>query len=705
MRKVLKNSKYIDPSDKNCDEDDRKDEKSISKIGNYFLSIRFKLIASFLVPIAFIILLGIVSFRVAADSIVRNYETATVQSIDMASEYLRFGLEAAEDTAVQYIGDDTVTKHFLNLHSSDALEYRNRQERILNQLRTKKKTDEFIENIYILSDQVPSIATVSDLPSNLYEGFIKTDLGAYLKTNKTKHAWIGKNEYLDSKLGTSDSPYSMRYVRNFTSAEALMVIDISKDTVDNILENLKIDQTGFVGVVTEDGIEITLNDNEEKLFYGESFYQAAAASKKETGAEYVDYRGQDYLFMYSKIGNTGIVICSLIPKKTITSQADNIKLITYVIVIIACIIAVLTCFGISMGIDKTIKEIIIGLKKAAKGDLTVCFHSRSRDEFHLLIHEIQNTFLNMKSLITQVKELSGEVSSSSVDVTKTSGMFFKSTEDITSAMLEIEQGISQQAKESEQCLTQMDQLSQRIALVSNNTKEIAEIADKTIHNTKDGAVVTEHLNQQTKTTIEITTDIINKIEKLAEKSSSINSIVNVINEIADQTNLLSLNASIEAARAGSYGKGFSVVANEIRNLAEQSQKSVNDIKKIISSIQDDTKNAVQITLEAEKALKLQDGAVKNTTKSFHNISASVEDLMTYLNHIADNVGNMEDARISTTEAIENISAVMEEIAASTNTVNQSSNLQLSSVETLNKSSGNLNENAKHLVDAVCKFQI
>ncbi len=79
--------------------------------------------------------------------------------------------------------------------------------------------------------------------------------------------------------------------------------------------------------------------------------------------------------------------------------------------------------------------------------------------------------------------------------------------------------------------------------------------------------------------------------------------------------------------------------------------------------------------------------------------------MTYLNHIADNVGNMEDARASTTEAISNISAVMEEIAASTNTVNQNSNLQLSSVETLNNSAGNLNENAKQLVDAVYKFQI
>jgi methyl-accepting chemotaxis protein len=399
------------------------------------------------------------------------------------------------------------------------------------------------------------------------------------------------------------------------------------------------------------------------------------------------------------------MICALIPKGTITNQASGIKQITVIIVILACIIAVLIGVGISTGIDRTIKEIIDKLREAAKGDLTVTFHSKRKDEFHILIEEIQNTFSNMKDLILQVNDLSGEVSSSTIDVSRTSELFLKSTEDISMAMTEIELGISQQAKDAEECLNQMDHLSQKIVLVSNNTKEITQIADNTKQNIEEGTVVTADLNNQTKSTIEITTSIIKEIEKLAEKSLSIGKIINVINEIANHTNLLSLNASIEAARAGDYGKGFAVVASEIRKLAEQSQESVKDIKKIIGSIQEDTCNVVTTAKKAEEVLLLQESAVKNTTNSYRNINKSVENLMIYLNYITENVSNIEEARISTLGAIENISAVLEEIAASTNTVNQTSNRQLSSVEILNRSAGNLSGNADNLVTAVHKFHV
>ncbi|MDF2941927.1 MAG: hypothetical protein K0S01_785 [Herbinix sp.] len=668
-------------------------------------TIRFRLIASFMVPIAFIILLGIVSYQKAANSIISNYETATVQAINMAGEYMRFGFEAVEASAVQYMEDDSVSKYFLNMYKNDAMEYSNKQRTITNLLRAKKATDDFVEEIYLISDQVTPISTVSGLNDKIYGSFVETELGTYLKKNPTQKVWVGNNEYLDTKLGTTVSDYSLRFVRNFTNAEAILVIDVSTDTVNSILDNLNFDQSGLLGIVTEDGKEISLVNQGEEIFFDETFYQSAVLAEGETGSDYVNYKGQDYLFMYSKIGTTGALICALIPKEAITKQADDIKQVTFVIVIIACIIAVLTGIGISTGIDKTIKGIIAGLKKAAKGDLTVAFNSKRKDEFHILINEIQNTFINMKELIQQVKELSGEVSVSTVNVSKTSEMFLKSTEGISTAMFEIEQGISQQAKDAEECLIQMDHLSQKIVLVCDNTLEITQIADNTRQSIKEGTVVTEVLNYQTATTTQITTSIINEIEKLSEKSLSISKIINVINEISNQTNLLSLNASIEAARAGEYGKGFAVVASEIRKLAEQSQGSVNDIKKIIGSIQDDTRSVVIIAKQAEDVLRLQENAVKNTTASYHNINESVAHLMTYLNYITENVANIEEARIGTLGAIENISAVLEEIAASTNTVNQTSKEQLSSVETLNKSAGNLNENANNLVKAVQKFQV
>lgn len=407
--------------------------------------------------------------------------------------------------------------------------------------------------------------------------------------------------------------------------------------------------------------------------------------------------------MYSKIGDTGAMICALMPKKTIISQADGIKQVTVIIVILACMIAI--GIRISTNIDKTIKGIISKLKKAAKGDLTVEFGSKNKDEFHILIEEIQNTFSNMKDLIGQVKLLSGEVSESSVNVTQTSTSFLKSTENISTAMKEIEQGIMQQAKDAEECLVQMDNLSQKIVHVSENTKEISQIAENTKMSIKEGTYTTEDLNNKTKSTIEITTNVITQIESLAQKSIFISKIINVINEIANQTNLLSLNASIEAARAGESGKGFAVVASEIRSLAEQSKESVVDIKKIIGSIQEETKIAVETARKAETALLLQDSAVKNTTDSYQNINESVEKLVINLKFITENVDNIELARVSTLGAIENISAVLEEIAASTNTVNETSTKQLESVETLSKSAGTLNGNANELIEAVCRFTI
>lgn len=671
-----------------------------------FATIRFKLIAAFLVPIAFIIILGFVSFRKASEAIVNNYEIATTRTIEMAGEYIGFGLNSVEATSVQYTNDDFIYKYFIEMYENDATESNRVRQSIKNNLSAKKVTDVFIEDIFLISDTVASITTSnSTFESGIYKSFAATELGSYLKDNRTEMVWVGEDACLDEKFGTTSSNYALRLIRHITGKEALLVIDIKMPAVNDALAGLNFDASGFLSFVTADGKEVSPITYEENVFSNQDFYKNAVESEETSGSEYVNFKSQEYLFMYSKVGESGAVICALMPKEVITSRADSIKVVTILIVIIACIVAVLIGVMISNGIDKTIKMIIAGLKKAAQGDLTVEFTSKRNDEFHILNEEIRTTFINMKELIQQVKTLSGEVSASSENVSRTSEEFLKSTEDISTAMYEIEQGVSQQAKDAEECLTQMDSLSKKIKLVSDNTKEISQIADHAKQSIKEGTVVTEDLNQQTKSTIEITTCIISEIEQLAEKSSSISKIINVINEIANQTNLLSLNASIEAARAGEYGRGFAVVASEIRNLAEQSKNSVNDIKKLIGSIQDDTKSAVDIAKKAENVLLLQESAVKNTTDSYQNINESVEKLMVFLNFIAENVNNIEEARISTLGAVENISAVMEEIAASTNTVNQTSNDQLSSVETLNKSAGKLNENAEVLVQEVQKFKV
>ena len=687
----LQNSKFIS-------------EKGRSIINN-FATIRIKLIASFLVPIAFIIILGVVSFEKASEGIQSSYVHSTQQSINTTSKYMQLGMKSAEDISAQYINDDAMMKYFSGLYSKDVLKNNDAYKVITEGAMAKAVTDDFISSISILSDKVKQMSTSVILQDNIYTGFFDTEMGKRIESTSDT-IYVGSDAYLDEKMGIDPDDYSIRIIRNYKKAAALIVIDIDRDIVLNSLDSMEFDKDGIIGIVTLDGKEIISGDqseNKKVIFTDKEFYQKAVISEVQSHADYVDIKGKDYLFIYSKMGETGAMVCALLPMSTILSQADSIKQVTIIIVIIACIVAVLISLYISTGIDKTIKNIISKLKKAAEGDLTVEFSTKRKDEFKILIDEINNTFTNMKNLIQQVKAMSKDVSEASEGVTKISGVFLTTTGKISIAMKEIEQGVFQQAKDAEECLIQMDNLSNKIVQMSDNTNEIGKIAAGTKKSIKDGSNIAKELSDQSKSTIEITTDIIIGIEDLANKSKSIGSIINVINNISSQTNLLSLNASIEAARAGAFGKGFAVVANEIRNLADQTKHSVNDIKIIIDSIQGNTKNLVQTANKAKTVMALQDMAVNNTTNSYIDINDSVDNLMIFLKNIIEKVTNIEEARTSTLSAIENISAVLEEIAASTNNVNQISTDQLNSVETLNQSAGNLNCNAEQLVTAVHRF--
>jgi len=619
------------------------------------------------VPIACILILGTISFIQAETAIRTNYEESLGQALNMTGEYLMFGLNSAEESAIQLINDNNIIRYFSNYYKNDTTGAVKALSDIKSSFTNKVMTDKFIGNIYALSGTVQSISTSKITDNEIYKNFLSTDIGKYVYGNKRETLWIGKDEYLDSKLGSANGGYALRLIRHFNDVEGVLVIDIKLDTVRDVLSDLKLAEGSLVGFVTADKKELTINNgiiSNENIFTDTDFFKEVLASDSTGGSEYVSFQNSKYLFMYSKIGDSNSVLCSLIPRKAITSQADSIKLITLIIVIITSIISITTGFFISKGIDGTIKMIISKLKDAAKGDLTVSFRSEGIKEFENLINEIQNTFANMKVLIGHVKVLSSYVSASALNIDQTSELFVKSSTDISASMDEIESGITQQANDAEKCLLHMDDLSNKIILVSQYAKEIGNITDKTHKSIEEGTKTTDRLNLQSKSTIEISTDIINKIENLAAESGSIRKIINTINEIAEQTNLLSLNASIEAARAGDAGRGFAIVAGEIRNLAEKSKESVSEIKKIIDKIQDDTEMTVNTAKKVEEVILQQDDVVQNTIASFNDINKNVISLVSYLKEIEKSMDNMNEARTSTMAAIESISAVMEEIAAS-----------------------------------------
>lgn len=374
MKKTLKEKRFKDAKivnvavKKKTKARSEKFHDNVTKV-SFFATIKFKLIASFMVPIMFIILLGIVSFLKASEVIESKYEKASEDTINMAGECMNFGFKSVQASAILYANDSLIQRY--SLSHDDKIKAFIYADSIANTLCSKKATDEFIKNIYLINDNVASISTGEGIDSGIFKSFKKTHLGKILDNNKTENVWDGEDAFLDKQLKTSADDYSMRYITNVSDFNAFLIIDVKADVVKNILSDLKFDKTGFLGLVTLDGKEIidySLKQKDpsidiealksEKIFVNQAFYKEAMAGKEVSGSKYVDYKGATYLFLYSKVSDTGAALCALMPKSTITGQADSIKNVTIIIVIIACILAILVLTMLSSVIDKTIKNII-----------------------------------------------------------------------------------------------------------------------------------------------------------------------------------------------------------------------------------------------------------------------------------------------------------------------------------------------------------
>ncbi|HWT75533.1 MAG TPA: methyl-accepting chemotaxis protein, partial [Mobilitalea sp.] len=182
-------------------------------------------------------------------------------------------------------------------------------------------------------------------------------------------------------------------------------------------------------------------------------------------------------------------------------------------------------------------------------------------------------------------------------------------------------------------------------------------------------------------------------------------IIAVINDIAEQTNLLSLNASIEAARAGDAGRGFSVVADEIRKLSIKSVNSASEIEKIINNINKKTHFTVETVKQASVISKTTETRLMNVVQLFNNINIHVDDLANKMSKIADGINDIDKSKNDTLRAIESISAVAEQTSAASQEVDATAGQQLDAVTKLNEASKSLNNDAYDLKEAIQMFKI
>ncbi|MDF2941318.1 MAG: hypothetical protein K0S01_176 [Herbinix sp.] len=673
-----------------------------------FNEIKYKLIVSFLIPVVLMLLLGIICYLKASTGMIQKYETTAQTSMTMTAKYFDTLLSTIESKALQFDTDSIVSKYFTGKYEFDMIEQKKRKEEITSKILSITLSEKSIANIYVFSKNGLGLSSNGELATSLYDEFLaSTDVA---KVKAEEKVWLGAHPALDQLTKSNPDKYCISLIKRLHDQNNLpigyIVIDVDYDFVKEALSEIQIDKESRMGFVSSDQREVTvswLSDKKEQdfSFTKQSFFG------KAVGAEFSDYvtmKGEEDLFLMTRIESAEVLICALIPKAVILEQSAGMKYIIIMFVLVASSIAIVTGLIMASGIGNTINKINGVLERVTKGELNLCVSTKRKDEFGTLSDSITNMIMGMKELVIKMSKVSIDVNHSSKDVVQSSDTLIQVSDRIAEASNDIEQGMAQQAQDTQDCLMQMEYLSSKIQTMKEHVGEIEKSAKNTEDISQIGLDMTGQLKNKSSATSQITEDIVTDMKELEEQSKHITEFVELINGIAEQTNLLSLNASIESARAGEYGKGFGVVAVEIRKLAEKSTNTANHINKLAGSIRNQSAKTLDTAQKAKGVVKEQDELLFETIKVFGIIREAVKTLLEELNQISKSIIDINVAKRDALESIESISAAAQETAANTTGLTDTISRQMNVVETLKQAVNHLNENAIELDNAIKIFQ-
>lgn len=688
-------------------------------------SILSTLLVAFMVPVVLMIALGVVSYRTASSGIVDKYKESAQSTVSAVGDYFNLVCTNISNKAVEMITNSDVGDYYDKYYGkqeSKALEtFRSAKSDIGNAKSTNK-------NIYSCTVIPEGGAYLSTLSGGMTEtpvaDFSNTAEGQYFAANSTqRNRWLGYQTYLDDNMQSKQEKYAMVYYQKFSNSDAYLVMSLDISVAEKMLGEIDFGKGSVKALVTADGREVAfeqktdnpaeadaVSDEKEEAadakqwFVGSDFYESTKEAE-EPGYMDVKINGKKYVYIYTPVGNTKAMICTLIPQSNVLGQVGSIKYITIFMVILAAGAALVTGFVISTGISKTVREMSGGLAKVAQGDLTQDFTTKRQDEFKELTGSLNAMIESMRGLMRDMKQFGSKVTGLAENVSDKTGVINTSMQDIARAMDEVAGGVQGQAEDTESSNENMISFSENITTVTEKTSHMGQTADKAIEAVEQGRVIVQELSGKSDTTVSLTRVLVDDIDAVQKNSEEIKSFVDVINSIAGQTNLLSLNASIEAARAGEAGRGFAVVAEEIRKLADQSKESGNKIHEIVKKIGETADKTTASAREAESMVNEQARALQETVNVFEMIQDCVGELVEGIRLITQRLEESMLEKDKVESSLQNIASVSEEVAASTQEVTATLGEQVSVVQTLKEEVELLRSDALELDKSIERFKI
>jgi methyl-accepting chemotaxis protein len=478
-------------------------------------------------------------------------------------------------------------------------------------------------------------------------------------------------------------------------------LDISR--INKAVSKVKIGEKGYPFLLDVDSKYIVHPTEKAGTKATDSLFDQLYA--KSSGSFEYTFNGDEKKMVFTTNKTTNWKIAGTMYASEVSEAARPIFYKTLFIIIACLIIGSLTIYVVLQSIIKPLKQLKNQALRVSEGDLTTAITVNSKDEIGELGYAFSQMQNNLRTLIQNVETSAEQVAASSEELTASSQQTSAATEQVSVAIQEVASSAEKQTAVIDQNAASLDEIVQGVYTIAQRTETVSQLSNYTTSEAVEGGKAVRETVEQMES-ISQSVELSNTtIRTLFQRSKEVGTILEVISGIAAQTNLLALNAAIEAARAGEHGKGFSVVAAEVRKLAEQSQVSASQISELIQAIQQDIQESVhtmeQVTNKVDEGLTISQTAIQKFEQilsSMNETAPQVEEVAAIAQQISAAVEEVARTAGEMVILAKGNAATSEEVAASTEE-------QLASMEEIAVSAQSLSQMAEQLTALISKFNL